>query len=245
MARIFMFDVDGTLTPARSLMLKEHQEQFMDWSRDKRVYLVSGSDMKKIKEQLPSAVMARCEGVYASMGNCYYEGDEPLYSKLYSPSNELIEDLEGIVESTEYEDLATDHIEYREGMINFSVVGRSATMEQRKAYSEWDAANKDREKIVAALDQYYTHLDFVIGGKISIDIFPKGHDKSQAAKHRREQDGNDIEIVFFGDRTEYPGNDHAIVAELDRTREEEGMPSEWHAVEEPADTFKILKDLYS
>ena len=107
----------------------------------------------------------------------------------------------------------------------------------------WDAINKDREKIVAALDQYYTHLDFVIGGKISIDIFPKGHDKSQAAKHRREEDG-DIEIVFFGDRTEYPGNDYAIVAELDRTKEE-GLPSQWHAVETPHDTFKILRDLYS
>ena len=177
------------------------------------------------------------------MGNCYYEDGEVRYSKLYSPSTDLIEDLEGIIDSTEYEDLAGEHIEYREGMINFSVVGRAATMEQREAYAQWDAIKKDREAIVKALSMYHPHLDFVIGGKISIDIFPKGYDKSQAPKHRREEDG-DVEIVFFGDRTEYPGNDYAIVAELDRTKEE-GLPSRWHAVETPHDTFKILRDLYS
>lgn len=243
MTTVFMFDVDGTLTPARQLMLEEHQKQFMSWSQDKRVYLVSGSDMRKIKEQLPSEVLSRCAGVYASMGNCYYEDGEVRYSKLYSPSTDLIEDLEGIIDSTEYEDLAGEHIEYREGMINFSVVGRAATMEQREAYAQWDAIKKDREAIVKALSMYHPHLDFVIGGKISIDIFPKGYDKSQAPKHRREEDG-DVEIVFFGDRTEYPGNDYAIVAELDRTKEE-GLPSRWHAVETPHDTFKILRDLYS
>ena len=95
MTSAFMFDVDGTLTPARRLMLEEHQKQFMSWSQGKRVYLVSGSDMRKIKEQLPSEVLSRCAGVYASMGNCYYENGEVRYSKLYSPSTELIEDLKG------------------------------------------------------------------------------------------------------------------------------------------------------
>tara|TARA_Y100000592_G_scaffold100890_1_gene183534 strand:+ start:1062 stop:1799 length:738 start_codon:yes stop_codon:yes gene_type:complete len=245
MTTIFMFDVDGTLTPARTLMLEEHQRQFIDWSKDKSVYLVSGSDLRKIKEQLPPEVLNCCAGIYASMGNCYYEDGVIRYSKLYSPSLDLIEDLEGIVESTEYEDLAGEHIEYREGMINFSVVGRAATMEQRAAYAEWDAKKKDRKVIVDALSMYHPHLDFVIGGKISIDIFPKGYDKSQAAKHRREEAGKDTEIVFFGDRTDYPGNDYAIVSELDRARREEGLPSKWYAVEEPGDTFKILRDLYA
>ena len=245
MTTIFMFDVDGTLTPARTLMLEEHQEQFIEWSKDKSVYLVSGSDMKKIKEQLPLKILDCCAGIYSSMGNCYFEDGEARYSKLYSPTLDLIEDLNGIVESTEYEDLAGEHIEYREGMINFSVVGRAATMEQRAAYAKWDAEKKDRKVIVDALSMYHPHLDFVIGGKISIDIFPKGHDKSQAVKHRREEDGEDLKIVFFGDRTEYPGNDYAIVAELDRSRREEGLPSAWHAVETPYDTFKILKDLYT
>ena len=45
-----MFDVDGTLTPARSLMDDQFKNFFLEWSESKLIYLVSGSDLKKIKE---------------------------------------------------------------------------------------------------------------------------------------------------------------------------------------------------
>ena len=48
------------------------------------------------------------------------------------------------------------------------------------------------------------------------------------------------EIIFFGDRTEPPGNDYGIVRALDEAPE----PSRWHAVTKWQDTMSILRDSY-
>ena len=69
----------------------------------------------------------------------------------------------------------------------------------------------------------------------------KGYDKAQAVRHLREEVGSEPEIIFFGDRTEAPGNDYGIVRALDEAPE----PSQWHAVKQWADTMSILRDSYS
>tara|TARA_Y100001973_G_scaffold106072_1_gene181891 strand:+ start:2815 stop:3528 length:714 start_codon:yes stop_codon:yes gene_type:complete len=236
-----MFDVDGTLTPARSMMDEGFRNFFLRWSEGKKFYLVSGSDLAKIKQQLPQDVMERCAGVYSSMGNSYHERDQVVYSIVYSPSYELLEDLQALVENSEYPIKTGHHVELRDGMVNFSIVGRNADMQQRAAYGEYDKRHGDREGIVETLSHCHPDLDFAIGGKISIDIYPKGYDKSQAVRHLRGEVGNDPEIIFFGDRTEAPGNDYGIVRALDEAPE----PSQWHAVEKWADTMSILKESYS
>ena len=48
----FIFDVDGTLTDARQPMDAEFETFFKSWMQDKNVYLVSGSDLEKIEEQV-------------------------------------------------------------------------------------------------------------------------------------------------------------------------------------------------
>ena len=241
MSRIYMFDVDGTLTPARSLMDDQFKNFFLEWSDSKLIYLVSGSDLKKIKQQLPPEVMERCRGVYSSMGNSYHEGDQVVYSVVYSPSDELLEDLQALVINSEYPVKTGHHLEMRDGMVNFSIVGRNADMQQRAAYSEYDKEHGDRDGIVETLSYCHPDLDFAIGGKISIDIYPKGFDKSQAVRHLREEVGSEPEIIFFGDRTEAPGNDYGIVRALDEAPE----PSQWHAVKQWSDTMSILRDSYS
>ena len=52
MDRIFMFDIDGTLTPSRLMMTKEFAKFFDKWSNKNKYYLVTGSDLDKTKEQL-------------------------------------------------------------------------------------------------------------------------------------------------------------------------------------------------
>ena len=39
---IYLFDVDGTLTPAKSSIDPKFAKQFLDWCTDKQVYIVSG-----------------------------------------------------------------------------------------------------------------------------------------------------------------------------------------------------------
>ena len=241
MSKIYMFDVDGTLTPARQPMTKAFRDFFLDWAPLKEVYLVSGSDLVKIKEQLPKEIMAHCSGVYSSMGNSYHEGEQVVYTVMYSPSEDLLDDLGALVDESDYPVKTGQHVEIRDGMVNFSIVGRNANMEQRAAYSEYDLKCRDREGIVETLSYCHPDLDFAIGGKISIDIYPRGYDKSQAARHLRERVGPEPEIIFFGDRTEQPGNDYGIVRELDAST----APSCWHAVREWPETMSILKASYS
>ena len=241
MSRIYMFDVDGTLTPARTMMDEDFRNFFLRWSEGKQIYLVSGSDQEKIKQQLPPDVMRQCFGVYSSMGNSYHEGDQVIYSIVYSPSRELMEDLEALVYNSEYPIKTGHHVEFREGMVNFSIVGRNADMEQRAAYNKYDKLHGDRAGIVETLSHCHPDLDFAIGGNISIDIYPRGYDKSQAVRHLRGEVGSTPEIIFFGDRTEAPGNDYGIVRALDEAPE----PSRWHAVTRWQDTMSILRDSYS
>ena len=42
-----------------------------------------------------------------------------------------------------------NHIEDRGAMVNFSIVGRDCTLEQRKEFFEWDNKHQERKKIAA------------------------------------------------------------------------------------------------
>ena len=56
MKTIYLFDVDGTLTPAKSRMDKTFAKEFQEWQEDKLVYIVSGGSFPRIIEQLGSKV---------------------------------------------------------------------------------------------------------------------------------------------------------------------------------------------
>ena len=49
MRRIYIFDVDGTLTPSRRKMTEDFLEFFNGWSKRNDFYLVSGTDLDKMK----------------------------------------------------------------------------------------------------------------------------------------------------------------------------------------------------
>ena len=71
-------------------------------------------------------------------------------------------------------------MEYRNGMMNISPIGRNCSKEERNAFEEFDKDAKVREKFVEALQKEMAdlNLQFSIGGQISFDVFPKGWDKS-------------------------------------------------------------------
>jgi phosphomannomutase len=106
------------------------------------------------------------------------------------------------------------HYEERVGMVNFSIVGRNATMTQRKEYASYDKLNNERVEIVEKLKNKYKKLDFVVGGAVSIDIFQIGDDKSQIVSRYFKDMIETSEIIFVGDRITYPGNDHTLARVL-------------------------------
>ena len=199
--KVFLFDIDGTLTPPRRSMESSHTMYFLNWMVGKKVYLVSGSDRYKVLEQVPSSILSRCEGVFCSMANEFWGSkDDSVYKNEWEAPINLLKDLNQILLESEYGVRRGNHIEHRTGMINFSVVGRQASREEREEYFNWDKLNGERVGVVDSLKDKYKDLDFNIGGQISIDINPKGANKSQASKWVRENSLEEIEFVFFGDK---------------------------------------------
>ena len=239
--KIYLFDIDGTLTPARQPMSKDFAEFFIDFCKKNVVYLCTGSDWEKVEEQVPHDILAMCHGAFTCSGNAYWtldDNSEPQedlrHRQDFEPPENLIDDLSLFLESSDYPAKVGKHIEERTGMINFSVVGRECTQEQRKEYAAWDKEHGEREKICSVLRKKYEQLSFNIGGQISIDISPIGNDKSRAAKLIREWH-EDAKIHFFGDKLQPGGNDYPVLKELTEK-------DSYNQVKSHEDTWELLKD---
>lgn len=212
---IFLFDVDGTLTPPREKIEKEFELFFGQWvgyqkSKLNKVFLVTGSDRKKTKSQLTTPLLRLVNGVYQNCGNQLYIRNSLIKEFNWKMPSSLHLDILEILESSIWFGKAGKNIEERVGMINISTVGREADALLRKQYFEWDKIEQERKKIADTLSRKYTELSFDIGGEISIDIYPKGNDKSQVLK---DMNGK---TIFFGDRCEKGGNDFEIAIMSDR-----------------------------
>lgn len=66
-------------------------------------------------------------------------------------------------------------IEFRNGMLNVSPIGRNCSQAERDEFERYDNGAGVRKAFVAALRQRFTDMDleFSIGGQISFDVFPK------------------------------------------------------------------------
>ena len=125
-------------------------------------------------------------------------------------------------------------IEYRNGMMNISPVGRNCSREERNAFEEFDKKTDTRKKFVEALKKEMEGIDlhFSVGGQISFDVFPTGWDKSFCLQYiEKEYD----EIHFYGDKCYKGGNDHEIF---------EDPRTIGHEVKNPNDTIISLKEIF-
>ena len=212
----YLFDIDGTLTPAREKMTDDFRLFFLNWMEDKNVYLVTGSDREKIIQQVPCSILTRCKGIFSSMANEFRSEDELVYSNDWKPSSKLLKELIMMRVNSDYDSKRGNFIEQRKGMINFSVAGRDSTKRQRAKYRNWDKETGERESIVKKLRTKYKRLEFRLGGEISIDVQPKGKNKAQASKWIRKYEGG--KIVFFGDKCMEGGNDYDIVEDIKKNK---------------------------
>lgn len=234
---IFVADMDGTLTPARLPMTSEFEVFFLKFITKHEFYIVTGSDLKKLKEQVSEKVQENVAGMYCSMGNEFYIKNKLIYEHDFIPEQNLIEKLENYRKNTLYPGkLFENYIEKRKGMINFSVLGRDCSMFERKEYKKWDDVHKERKQIANELSESYPQYDISIGGNISIDIVPHGFGKEQIAKELRDK-YPDKKIYFIGDRTEKGGNDYLLAQAVLKLGN-----SEIIAVSGPDDTLKFLKE---
>jgi phosphomannomutase len=255
MSIAYLFDVDGTLTPAKKKIDTQFAQTFYKWQKGKEVYIVSGGSFIRIIDQLGRQIVDEVAGVFGCMGNTFYKKIEAYadgyseWAKIYESPFEIdkaalfYSTLEQIVMASPYTTKTGAHYEKRPGMVNFSIVGGSATTKERADYKEYDRIHEERKEIIAKLKSKYPTLDFVIGGAVSIDIFNKGNDKSQVIKKYLNNTLKFVnnKVVFVGDRITSPGNDHALANLL-----ENHPAGHVFEVESWRDTAALLKtDLFA
>ena len=240
MKTVYMFDVDGTLTPHRQRIKPHFKKFFLEWSKDKIYYLITGSDLKKIQSQLPEKILHNARGVFTCMGNVLYIEQEKIYENKFKPSSRLLNHLNRFLNKTGYVLRTGNHIEHRPGMINFSIVGRNASHMQREGYYTYDCRVKEREAIANFINENFKdELEASIGGKISIDIYPAGSDKGQAFQWIHHKQGHSgVRYIFFGDQAKPEGNDWGVVQEMRKLNVEHS----YKCVKGYKETLSFLKD---
>ncbi|KAK5090599.1 Phosphomannomutase 1 [Lithohypha guttulata] len=248
---ICLFDVDGTLTPARQSASPEMLKLLLQLREKCAIGFVGGSDLVKQQEQLgtPSVpVTSLFDFCFAENGLTAYRLGQPLestsflkhlgepnYQKLAKFVLRYISELEGLPA------MRGTFIEFRNGMINVSPVGRNASKQERDEFEAWDKGTGCRAKFVEVLKKEFADLGltYSIGGQISFDVFPTGWDKTYALRHveaEKQVSGIDYKhIHFFGDKSFKGGNDYEIYSD-ERTI--------GHAVKGPEDTMKIVRETF-
>lgn len=177
---------------------------FVNWSKDKMYYLVSGGDYDKVYKQLGEEIIRNAQATLANAGNAVYiQGKLVMHHEIHLPPDLLLY-LDDVVKYSPYPHRYGNHIELRRGMVNFSICGRDATKEQREDFYQWDQIYNQREGIVRFINTMYPEFDASIGGQISIDIVETGRDKSQII-HMIE-----MPAIFFGDTIMNHGNDYPL-----------------------------------
>lgn len=226
----FIFDIDGTLTPSRQAIDPEFKKFFVEFCINNDVYLVTGSDYAKTQQQLGDYLLRWPIYVYNCSGNESRAKGELIRTEQWTAPPALYELMEGWLMASKFPARMGQHIESRPGMINFSIVGRGATLAERRMYVEWDRANRERDSIAYQINSEFEDITATVGGETGIDIHPTGWDKSQILQ---DFDLTKDKLFFFGDKTEPGGNDYPLAQRIKNT----------YAVRDWRDTWERLSYL--
>ena len=230
MSKIFLFDMDGTLTPARQPM-SINIEMLLGRIQNAghEVGIITGSDMNYVKQQCSNLFdmpLCKAEDIHflPCNGTKYILNDRVIYSKNMKdqigivPWRLLITHLIGLqselcLEIPSTLPLTGHFFDYRESMLNWCPIGRNASTEDRKLWKELDSNGSIRKPILEKIREFINplgiNLSVKLGGDTSFDIYPVGWDKTYPLIQTDCFD-NYEKIYFIGDRCEKNGNDYEI-----------------------------------
>ncbi|KAM8934187.1 phosphomannomutase 2 [Pelodytes ibericus] len=236
-----LFDVDGTLTAARQKVTSDMEEFLQILRKRVKVGVVGGSDIVKIKEQLGDDVVLKFDYVFAENGLVAYKDGKFLSKQSIHAhlGEDLLQDIINYclsyIAKLKLPKKRGTFIEFRNGMLNVSPIGRNCTQEERIEFYELDKREHFRDQFVADLQQRFAGkgLTFSIGGQISFDVFPNGWDKTYCLGILENEEFS--KIYFFGDKTMQGGNDFEIYTD---------PRTVGYSVKSPDDTKNICTELF-
>jgi len=238
---IVLFDVDGTLTPARLMASKAMLDLLVKLRKKVVIGFVGGSDLSKQLEQLGPTAIEDFDFCFSENGLTAYRLGKQLSSESFisfmgeERYKELVNFILHYIADLDIPMKRGTFVEFRSGMINVSPIGRNCSHPERNEFERYDLANGIRKTFVENLKKRFPNypLTYSIGGQISFDVFPTGWDKTYCLKHL--EDEGFTTIHFFGDKTYEGGNDYEIYNHPQVTG---------HSVKNPEETMTILNQLF-
>ena len=211
---IILFDIDGTLTESRKKIQLKMIQILMKLKHKYKIGCIGGSDFNKAKEQVSDYILEMFDYCFFENGLVYYKnqelqniqnlkaflGEEKI-KKFVNYTLRYIAELDIHIKRGTF-------IEFRNGMINVSPIGRNCSQEERDEFEKYDNRYKIRVKMISILKEEFSDYDltYSIGGQISFDVFPNGWNKTFALQYLTTFD----KIYFIGDKTDVGGNDYEI-----------------------------------
>ena len=258
--KIALFDMDGTLTESRKNMDSEMCNALRKLQLEGFVIgVISGSDLDYIIEQCNLIVdipgldfdmleLFPCNGTkhyrLGEYGNPVkqYENSmkdfltKEIYQKLVSELSKILAKIAVNSDLSGSLPLTGNFINMRGSMINFCPIGRNANHEDRKIWCDLDKKFKIRHHILKSLKKSFSQdpVVFKLGGDTSIDIFPKGWDKTFVLKNFKEED----DLWFIGDRCQHLGNDKELYDAIKLRSSGESFETD-----RPSKTIEIIKNI--
>ncbi len=255
--KVVLFDMDGTLTPARKEMPPNILSALTLLSSRHKLGIISGSDYDYIAQQCSEA-MSTIENIdiMPCNGTKLYKKDNGVY-RIHHEANmrQKINDLayQKILKKlfvlqaeimSKYPEMpyTGTFFHYRGSLLNWCPIGRSADHHDRSYWKTWDKRFGIREEYHTMLrtfikDQNFSEsfdadLTVALGGSTSFDIYPTGWDKTYGLRHYENHD-----VYFVGDKCEPGGNDYHIFKKLNKA----GVTKAWQtsSLEE---TIQIIKN---
>lgn len=246
--KLFLFDVDGTITESGQKMNKDNIIYLNSLKQDSTIEIgvVGGGTLNKILWQT--------EGVnfdhYFTECGCVYERYFTetnkliqIYSKdirshyLYSKINQLVKVALKFLSEVDYE-LTGNFIDLRTGIIYISLIGLSANEKERANFIEANNKFDYRKQLFKLLIEkslelnIYNKVHIVYGGSVGIAVYPSEYDKVQIMDTINTQLYS--EIHYFGDKYLCDGNDYMLL-------NHSGVIG--HSVNTVSETYYFLKNI--
>jgi|10_taG_2_1085330.scaffolds.fasta_scaffold04637_11 phosphomannomutase len=235
MKDIVLFDMDGTLTEPRKLVSSKMVKKLKELARYSDIGIVTGSGYDYLVQQcqdiwyeidsVPSSsiTLLPCNGtqVYIpdTTGRFAVSHKVDMRKEL---GDEVLDTVMTCLTHIQFlhtyskppHSLTGHFISYRDSMINWCPVGRNANNEQREEFIKFDIATGTRLLAKDMIQKYLSlygieNVVLALGGSTSIDIFPKGWDKTYALQHFHGKD-----CWFVGDSCGSNGNDRSIYEKI-------------------------------
>jgi len=206
MKTVYIFDVDGTLAPPNEPIDSHFMHWLEHWVLKRDVYLCTNNTYQNILPRLGNRLLSGCKALFTSGGCSIWMNGKEAKTSNWKPPSDLMTFLSDALKESEFKIRSGPNIEYRVGLISFSVVGKNATKEDRLRYISWDKTSKERRKIVEKINQSFPSLSAFMSGETSIDICEKGSDKSQVLKYFNQ----DEQLIFIANETHALGNDKPL-----------------------------------